>query len=227
MSSKSFCMNQYQSAVLVFFLSGIMGCGGIPSGLKDTGATLLEECPDNMDISLSDERGAILTSIVVHLTHRETWYFLLKEETTRSKVLMRLEPRYFGINKEGWSSYKSPSRSYCYLIQPGRYQFVKAYFSSGGGKTPVHFYGYDYRQAFQVQVGKVSYIGQLFLEDPQLKGRGYFGHFFSPFLHLGAWFTGATMETQISDIHESDDDVAWLEKNTKTQKTSVVNEVNF
>jgi len=108
-------MNRYKSAVVALFVSGIIGCAGIPPELKPTGATPLQACPENMDISLSNDKGAILTSIVVHEMDTTTWYFVLKEEATRSKYLMPLEPRslFFGIHKEGLFSYKSKSRSYC------------------------------------------------------------------------------------------------------------------
>jgi hypothetical protein len=71
-----------------------------------------------------------------------------------------------------------------------------------------------------VQAGKVSYIGQLFVEDPRLKGKGYFGHLFAPAL-------ARPQEMEISSIDESDDDISWLEENTKTTKTSVINAVEF
>ena len=73
-----------------------------------------------------------------------------------------------------------------------------------------------------MQAGKVSYIGQLFMEDPQLKGKGYFGHMSAGFLRL---FVREEME--ITSIDESDDDISWLEEHTKTNKTSVINAVEF
>jgi hypothetical protein len=223
-------MNRYKSPVVIFFLIGIMGCGGIPGQLNDTGATLLEECPENMDISLSDDKGAILTSIVVHMMDRGAWYFLLKELSTRSKYLMPLQPSKFAFQ---WGSYKSQPRSQCYVVQPGRYQFVKAYASReyrgstiGGGTTSggVRFLEYDYTERIQVQAGKVSYIGQLLIEDPRVKGKGFFGQWFAMLLAFGRYFPE---DLEFSRTDESDDDVDWLEKNTKTQKTSVVNAVEF
>lgn len=221
-------MNRYKSAAVGFFVLGIIGCAGIPAELKYTGATPLQECPEDLDISLSNDEGAILTSIVVHTINRNTWDFLLKEEATRSKYLMSLEPRSFGIHKEGLFSYKSKSRSHCYLVQPGRYQFVKAYtytVNNGvgrGGGISVSYSKHGLTKGFQVQAGKVSYIGQLFIEDPRLKGKGYFGHMLASFLALLA-----REEMEINSIDESDDDMSWLEENTKTSKTSVVNAVEF
>src|SRR5262245_53469503 len=98
-------MNRYQSAVIVCFVFGIIGCAGILPEPKDKGATVLDECLNNSDISLSNDKGAILTSIVVNTLGRDTWYFLLKEEATRSKYRLTLEPRTFGIHKEGIFSY--------------------------------------------------------------------------------------------------------------------------
>jgi hypothetical protein len=180
-----------------------------------------------MDISLSNEKGAILTSIVVHKMDTNTWYFILKEEATRSKYLMPLEPRslFSGTHKEGLFSYKSKSRSHCYVVQPGRYQFVKAYTYTvttgvgGRGAILLKYSEHYISKGIQVQAGKVSYIGQLFIEDPRLKGKGYFGHMFASFL--------AREDMDISTIDESDDDISWLEENTKTNKTSVVNAVEF
>lgn len=218
-------MNRFKSAVVVFCVLGIIGCVGTPEELENKGATLLQECPEDLDISLSNDKGAILTSIVVHTMDRDTWYFLLKEEATRSKYLLSLEPRFFGIHKEGLFSGKSKPRSHCYLVQPGRYQFVKAYtykVRGGVGAPLVSYSEQDLTKGFQVQAGKVSYIGQLFMEDPQLKGKGYFGHMSAGFLRL---FVREEME--ITSIDESDDDISWLEEHTKTNKTSVINAVEF
>jgi|CXWL01.1.fsa_nt_gi hypothetical protein len=230
-------MNRYKSAVVAFFVSGIIGCASIPPELKDTGATLLEECPKNMDISVSNDHGAILTSIVIHTHDRNTWYFLLKEESTRSKYLMKLEPGQLGldgIHKEGVLSFKSPSQSHCYVIQPGRYQFVKAFAyryigrSSQTSSAP-RLFEYDYRQGFQVDAGKVAYIGQLFVEDPRIKGKGYFGHVSALASELpdALFFRRDVWEVEISSIDELNDDVTWLERNTQTTRASVVNMADF
>jgi hypothetical protein len=231
-------MGIYKYLVLVFCFYGLTGCAGIPSELKDTGATLLEECPKNMDISVSGERGAILTSIVIHTLDRNTWYFLLKEESTRFTYLMRLEPGRRGLggsHKEGLSSFKSPSGHHCYVMPPGRYQFVKAYaYRSIGGSGsatshPPKLFEYAYRKGFQVSGGKVSYVGQLFVEDPRIRGKGYFGHASAMASELPEvlFFGRDVWEVEISSIDELDDDAAWLENNTQTTSASVVNMVGF
>ncbi len=220
-------MSHYRSALLIVFISGLMGCGGIPSVLKDTGAVPLEECSKNMDISQSDDKGAILTSIALHLAsgdHNE-WYFLLKEESTRSKYVMTLEPRVFGIPKEGLFGPKSAARSACFVIQPGRYQFAKAYhFVESGANYAYRLKEYDYRGAFHVQAGKVTYIGQVFIEDPVVKGKtGYFQHLSAV---SGKVFSTLLLRPQegveISRVDESDEDLAWLEQKTHTTRGSVI-----
>lgn len=230
-------MNRYISAIVALFVSGIIGCSGIPPELKNTGALLLEKCPDNMDISASNDHGAILTSIVIHTHDRNTWYFLLKEESTRSKYLMKLEPGKLGldgIHKEGALSFKSPSQSHCYVIQPGKYQFEKAfaYRYIGLGSQTVsapRLFEYDYKQSFQVNAGKVAYIGQLFVEDPRIKGKGYFGHVSALASELpdARLFKKDVWEVEISCIDELKDDVAWLESNTQSTRSSVVNMADF
>jgi len=100
---------------------------------------------------------------------------------------------------------------------------VKAYTYrgiTGPGGTVVTYPEYYLSKGIRVQAGKVSYIGQLFMEDPRLKGKGYFGHLLAPVLALPE-------DMEISTIDESDDDIAWLEENTKTNKPSVVNAVKF
>lgn len=228
-------MTHYKSALLILFLSGIMGCAGyIPSEVKDRGATLLEECPENLDVSLSEGKGVILTSIVVHMMGRDTWYFLLKDMSTRSKYVLRLRPSIFTFQ---WASYKSQPRPYCYMVPPGSYQFVKAYThaETGGPTVPtptrVRPIEYDYRERFQVQAGKVSYIGQILIEDPRVKDKSFFGQWLAMLLAFPNLFVlenpyfPENLEFTRSD--KFDDDITWLERNTKTQKTSVVNAVNF
>lgn len=225
-------------AMLVLLVSGLFGCADLPYQLRETDAQLLDPCPKTMDITLSDNMGAILTSLVIHTHDRNTWYFLLKEEATRSKYLLKLEPGILGWNgfhKEGAGTLKSPSRPHCYVIQPGRYQFVRAYaYRDIGGRPPQSAYvprmvSYEYRQEFRVDAGSASYIGQIFVEDPRLKGKGYFGHAAAMLTEIpdAILWKEPILDVEISHNNELDDDVAWLESHTHTRKTSVVNMTDY
>lgn len=215
-------MNSCKSPILIFCISGIIGCSSIPDEFRQSGATFLEKCPDNMDISLFNDKGALLTSIVVHTMDRNTWYFLLKEESTRSKYLFPLQPSRVAFQ---WGSYKSQPRSHCYVVQPGRYQFVKAYnYRAPNGHRPGRVFEYDYTGHVQIQAGKVSYIGQLLIEDPRAKDKGFWSQWFAMLL---AFPNSHPEDLEFSSTDESDADMAWLEKHTRTHKPSVVSAVDF